>query len=157
MLNLRNTTFNTRSISVTWDSASGPYCGKIIYQVEISYNGEAVGKITATELGATFHNLMESTIYSITVVSMNRAGIGISEVRDVTTAGNDEVCAIKSLNTNNFCFSIKNIYRWVLYTKDYQSIVIQHLRKNFTLSSSGFHLIATAFIIKTLLTSDNYR
>jgi len=111
MLNLRNTTFNTRSISVTWDAASSPDCGKIIYQVEISYNGEVVGKITATELGATFHNLMDGKVYSITVVPMNRAGIGIPEVRDVTTAGNDEACTIKSLNTNNFCLSIKIIYR----------------------------------------------
>jgi len=98
MLNLRNTTFKVTSLTITWDPASSFYCGGLIYyQVVISYGGQLVSNITTTGLNATFNNLMGGTAYNVTVIATNRAGNGITEVRNVITEGNDEACIINYL------------------------------------------------------------
>ena len=90
MLNPRNTTNKTTSITVTWDPASSLYCGVIYYQVVISFGCQLVSDIITTELSATFHGLMGNTAYSITVVAVNRAGNGITVVENLITAGKNE-------------------------------------------------------------------
>ena len=88
--NLTNTTYTPNIINVTWDPASSPYCGEVLYyQVVISSDGHCNivnDTIRAMNLSATFSNLKSNTTYIITVSAVNRATVGLSEMINVATA-----------------------------------------------------------------------
>ena len=82
--------FRSNKITVTWDPANSPYCGEVLhYQVVISsdeYCNIMNDSIRATSLSETFSNLKSNTSYTITVSAVNRAGIGMLEMINITTA-----------------------------------------------------------------------
>ena len=90
MINLRNSSYRSNKITVTWDPASSPYCGEVLhYQVVISSDEHCNivnDSIRATNLSATFSSLKSNTSYTITVSAVNRARIGMLEMINVTTA-----------------------------------------------------------------------
>ena len=77
---LTNTTYKSDLIIVTWNPASSPYCGEVLYyQVVISSDEHTdipTDFVNTTGLTTTFLNLRNSTFYTITVTDVNRAGSG---------------------------------------------------------------------------------
>lgn len=93
MLHLTNSS-TTTSITVEWDDISSGYCGVVYYEVLISLDNQEVDRITTTNLSATFQNLMNDTIYSVTVVAFNRIGRGTTATLNAMTRGNSAVSLI---------------------------------------------------------------
>ena len=77
---LINTTYKSDLIIVTWDPASSPYCGEVLYyQVVISSDEHTDipnNIVNTTGLTTPFLDLRDSTVYTITVTGVNRAGSG---------------------------------------------------------------------------------
>ena len=112
---LTNTTYKSDLIIVTWDPASSPYCGEVLYyQVVISSDGYVNitnNVVNTTSLTATFLDLRSSKLYTITVTAVNKAGSGRTVSVSVNTATRSqsklhtEHCSytsIKMLNVTRF-------------------------------------------------------
>ena len=87
---LTNTTYKSDLIVVTWEPASSPYCGEVLYyQVVISSDEHvniANNIVSTIGLTATFLNLRNNTFYTITVTAVNKAGSGRTFSVSVNTA-----------------------------------------------------------------------
>ena len=89
--NLTNTTYSPYTITVSWDAATSPYCGGVLYYTVMISSDEHCNImndiVNVTGLNATFSNLRRDTNYNITVTAVNRAGAGLtSELINVRTS-----------------------------------------------------------------------
>jgi len=87
---LTNTTYKSDLIIITWDLASSPYCGEVLYyQVGITSDEHTDLKnntVATAGLSTTFLDLKSNTRYTITVAAVNRAGTAINANIVVQTA-----------------------------------------------------------------------
>ena len=92
--NLKNTTNSEDTITVTWNNASSPYCGGVLYYIVIispdERNGSNIMDIAnVTDLSlltATFSNLINDTYYDISVTPYNRVDAGIGVTANIRTS-----------------------------------------------------------------------
>ena len=91
--NLTNTTNSEDTITVTWNNASSPYCGEILYYMVMISSDEhcnimnAIMNVTDLSLlTATFSNLMNDTNYNITITPYNRVIAGMSTTVSIRTS-----------------------------------------------------------------------
>ena len=77
-----NTTYSEDTITVTWDAATSPYCGGVLYYIVMISSDEHSNImndiVNVTSLNATFPNLMNDTNYDITVTPYNRVVAGMT-------------------------------------------------------------------------------
>ena len=93
VLNLRSSRQTTNSITVVWDPADSPNCGRVLYYIVTIVNLNDTTDRNTTELsGLTveFSNLTNDTSYDITVAAVNRAGTGQISALPVSTLSGDE-------------------------------------------------------------------
>ena len=87
---LINTTYRPDLIMVTWDPASSPYCGEVLYYKVVISSDEHVNIpndiVNVTCLTATFLGLRSNTTYTITVAAINKAAVGMGVSVIVNTA-----------------------------------------------------------------------
>ena len=87
---LTTTTYSSSIIAITWDPASSPYCGEVLYYQVVISSDEHVNIpndiVNVTCLTTTFLGLRSNTTYAITVAAVNRAGRGIVARITVMTA-----------------------------------------------------------------------
>ena len=92
---LTNTTYRLDLIIVTWDPASSPYCGEVLYYQVVISSDEHVNIpndiVNATCLAVTFLDLRSNTTYTITVAAVNKAGIGMGDSITVKTAATEVI------------------------------------------------------------------
>ncbi|XP_065914777.1 low-density lipoprotein receptor-related protein 5-like isoform X2 [Dysidea avara] len=92
---LTNTTYRLDLIIVTWDPASSPYCGEVLYYQVVISSDEHVNIpnniVNATCLAVTFLGLRSNTTYTITVAAVNKAGIGMGDSITVKTAATEVI------------------------------------------------------------------
>ena len=91
--NLMNTTNSEDTITVTWDAASSPYCGGVLYYVVMISSDEhsnimndIVNVTDSSLLTATFSNLINDTNYDVTVTPYNRVVAGITTTVNIRTS-----------------------------------------------------------------------
>ena len=79
------TSSDTTTITVTWDAVNSSYCGGVLYyivmissDVHSNIMNDIVNVTDLSLLTATFSNLMDDTVYNVTVTPFNRAGVGLS-------------------------------------------------------------------------------
>ncbi|XP_065903474.1 uncharacterized protein [Dysidea avara] len=78
-------------VTITWDPASNPYCGGVLYYlVVVSFCEWQVQRVSTTGLNVTFDDLIDRTPYSIMVVAINRAGYGSNETINAVTKVDDD-------------------------------------------------------------------
>ena len=90
--NLRSTRRTTNSITIQWDPADSPYCGPVLYYA-VTLMPKNICGMTITESsesGTEFLNLINGTLYNISVAAVNRAGTGPISTIPVTTLTDDE-------------------------------------------------------------------
>ena len=104
---LTNTTYRPEVIIVTWDPASSPYCGEVLYyRVAISsdeHTNIPNNIVNTTCLTTTFLDLKSNTTYVITVNAFNRAGSGIGVSVTVSTSADLE----RQIPGIIICFAVK--------------------------------------------------
>ena len=87
---LTNTTYKSDLIIVTWNPASSPYCGEVLYYQVVISSDEHVNitnnAVNTTSLTTTFLDLRSNTTYAITVAAVNRAGVRMHVSITVNTA-----------------------------------------------------------------------
>jgi len=70
-------TLKSTVVTITWDSVSNEYCGEALYYI-VMISDEHLNimndSINVTGLMATFFNLRNNTVYTISVTPYNRAG-----------------------------------------------------------------------------------
>ena len=80
------------SLLVEWDPPNSSYCGGPLYQVVISSDGDVIHNITTTRTNVTFSDVTSDTAYNVTVVAVNRLGVGATEMTNVFTGGTVLYC-----------------------------------------------------------------
>ena len=90
--NLRSIRRTTDSITIQWDPANSPYCGPVLYYVVNIAPSENISDmiINASKSNTEFLNLINGTLYNISVAAVNRAGIGPISTISVITRRDDE-------------------------------------------------------------------
>ena len=81
---------NETNITVTWDAATSPYCGRVLYYMVMISSDEHSNIVNdivnvTSPLTATFSNLMNGTNYNITVTPYNRGGAGMTTTESIRT------------------------------------------------------------------------
>ena len=73
-----NTTNSEDTITVTWNNASSPYCGEVLYYIVMISSDEhcnimndIVNVTDLSSLTATFSNLKNDTNYDVTVITVH--------------------------------------------------------------------------------------
>ena len=91
--NLVNSTNRPDTITVTWNNASSPYCGGILYYIVMISSDEhsnimndIVNVTDLSLLTATFSNLRNDTNYNITVTPYNRVVAGMTTTVNIRTS-----------------------------------------------------------------------
>ena len=91
--NLGSTRTTANSITIQWGPADSPYCGPVLYYVVTIAPSENISDMIITESSESsteFLNLMNGTLYNISVAAVNRAGTGPISTILVTTRTDDE-------------------------------------------------------------------
>ena len=89
---LRSTRRTTNSITIQWNPVDSPYCGPVLYYVVAIEPSENISDmiINASKSSTEFLNLINGTLYNISVAAVNRAGTGPLSTTPVTTRTDDE-------------------------------------------------------------------
>ena len=85
-----NSCTNETNIFVTWDAATSPYCGGVLYYIVMISSDEHSNIMNdivnvTSPLTATFSNLRNDTNYDVTATAYNRVGTGMTTTVHVTT------------------------------------------------------------------------
>jgi len=85
---LRNTQRTTDTIEIMWDPADSPNCGPVLYY-NVTIRNVAIScdirSFVFTVPSAKVSNLVMGIMYTISVVAVNRAGVGMETTISVTT------------------------------------------------------------------------
>ena len=78
-----NSCTNKTNITVTWDAATSPYCGEVLYYTVMISSDEHSSIMNdivnvTSPLTATFSNLRNYTMYDVTVTAYNRVDAGMT-------------------------------------------------------------------------------
>ena len=116
LMEIFNSCTNKTNIFVTWDAATSPYCGGVLYYIVMISSDEHSNIMNdivnvTLPLTATFSNLRNDTTYDVTVTAYNRVGAGMTTTESLRILL-PEPTQRRSNNTGSY---VRTVCMYILY------------------------------------------